>query len=67
MTPVLTPESASLRACSACAGDYEDPEQTAGGDTVDEEDEGDEEGDEDASAGSVEQSASREGFPVREL
>ena len=62
----MKPQSTSLRACSACAGDYEDPEQTAWSDTVDE-DEGDEEGDEDASAGNAEQSVSREGFPAREL
>jgi hypothetical protein len=61
MTPMLTPESASLRACSACSGDYEDPEQTAWSD-----EEGDEEGDQGASAGNAEQAASREGFPARE-
>ncbi len=64
----MKPQSTSLRACSACAGDYEDPEQTAWGDGIEEEgeQEGDE-GDEGASAGSAEQSASREGFPAREL
>jgi hypothetical protein len=61
MTPILIPQATSLRACSACAGDYEDPEQTAWGDASEEE------GDEDASAGNAEQSASREGFPAREL
>ncbi len=66
MTPAPKPQSTLLRACSACAGDYEDPEQTAWSDTVDE-DEGDEEGDEDASAVNEEQFASREGFPAREL
>ena len=65
MTPTSKPESISLRACSACGGDYEDPEQTAWGDGIEEQ--GEEEGDEGASAGSAEQSASREGFPAREL
>jgi hypothetical protein len=64
MTPMLTPESASVRACSACSGDYEDPEQTAWSDPTKKE--GEEESDEDASAGNAEQSASREGFPARE-
>jgi len=63
MTLMLIPQATSLRACSACAGDYEDPEQTAWGDAI----EGEQEGDEDASAGNAEQSASREGFPAREL
>jgi hypothetical protein len=61
MTPMLTPESVSLRACSACSGDYEDPEETAWSD-----EESDEEGDQGASAGNAEQSTSREGFPARE-
>ena len=71
MTPMLTPESVSLRACSACAGEYEDPEQTAWGETIEqkgeEEAEDEEKGDEGAGAGNVKQSASREGFPAREL
>ena len=62
MTPVLTPESASLSACSACAGDYEDPERTALGDAIEEGNEDDE----DASSGNAEQPAPREGFPARE-
>jgi len=49
----------SVRACSACSGDYEDPEETAWT----------EEGEEDAGeadAENVEQPEARERFPVRE-
>jgi hypothetical protein len=49
-----------IRACSACSGDYEDPERTARSDARQEE------GDEEASEGNGEKSASREEFPVRE-
>ena len=65
MTPKLKPESTSLRACSACAGDYEDPERTVWSDGIEEQ--GEEEGEEDASAGNAKQSASREGFPAWDL
>jgi len=49
----------SVRACSACSGDYEDPEETAWT----------EEGEEDAGeadAENAEQPEARERFPVRE-
>ncbi len=64
MTPAPKPQSTFLRACSACAGEYEDPERTAWSEAIEEK--GEQEGDEDASAGNAEQSASREGFPARE-
>jgi hypothetical protein len=64
MTAQAVPQWICVRACSACSGDYEDPERTAWGETIDQQ--GDEEGDGDASAGNAEQSASREGFPARE-
>ena len=54
-----TQQMNSVRACSACSGDYEDPEETAWT----------EEGEEDAGeadAENVEQSEVRERFPVRE-
>jgi hypothetical protein len=61
---VTPPQAASqatcLRACSACAGDYEDPELTAWGDASEEE------GDDEASADNAEPSVTRERFPVRE-
>jgi hypothetical protein len=65
MTPAPKPQSTFLRACSACAGDYEDPEETAWSEAIDQE--GEEEGGEDASAGSAEQFESWERFPAREL
>ena len=49
----------SVRACSACSGDYEDPEETAWNE-VGEEDVGE------ADAENAEQSEARERFPVRE-
>ena len=68
MTARAVPQCICVRACSACSGDYEDPERTAWSETIDQQgdQEGEEEGDEDASAGNAEQSASREGFPARE-
>lgn len=45
----------ALRACSACAGDYEDPERTAPAEEVSEDEE---------QAGASE-SARRDGFPVQ--
>jgi len=49
----------SVRACSACSGDYEDPEEMAWNE-VGEEDAGE------ADAENAEQSEVRERFPVRE-
>ena len=51
-----------LRACSACAGDYEDPECTAAIETGDEDNE-------DAAGASAEDAARsvpRDGFPAQE-
>jgi len=48
-----------LRACSACDGDYEDPERTARSDNEDE-------GADEASSDYAEQDVARERFPVRE-
>jgi hypothetical protein len=48
-----------LRACSACCGDYEDPERSVSNDAADEE------ADEEQSAGNVLTPVAREGFPVR--
>jgi hypothetical protein len=60
VTPPAASLSACLRACSACAGDYEDPERTASGDAR-------EEGRaEDASADDAERSVPRDEFPARE-
>jgi len=56
----VTPQATCVRACSACSGDYEDPELTASGDACEEE------GAEEASADDTERSVPREGFPVRE-
>ncbi len=53
------PAVAGLRVCSACDGDYEDPERTAWSD--DEDEDADE-----ASRGPAEPDAARERFPVRE-
>lgn len=53
------PVARGIRACSACDGDYEDPERTAWSD----------EGDEDAEKSTsdrAEQDTVRERFPVRE-
>jgi hypothetical protein len=58
--PWIEPLWTCLRACSACSGDYEDPERTAW------EDAADEEADEDDSPGNVLTPVAREGFPVRE-
>jgi hypothetical protein len=60
MTRVGNPWPAQLRACSGCAGDYEDPERTAER-GVDEEEDG-----EPADAGAMEQSVARERVPVRQ-
>ena len=50
----------SLGACSACDGDYEDPERTAWSDALEEEDA------DGASATQPERGATGEGVPVRE-
>ena len=55
------PVPTEVRACSACAGDYEDPERTAWRSDASEE-----EGAEETSADNAGQSVPREGFPVRE-
>ena len=54
------PVPTEVRACSACAGDYEDPERTTWSDASEEE------GAEETSADNAAQSVPREGFPVRE-
>ena len=54
------PVPTQVRACSACAGDYEDPERTAWSDASEEEGAGE------TSADNAAQSVPREGFPVRE-
>jgi hypothetical protein len=51
--------TAAMHACSACAGDYEDPERTAWSDDEDG-------GAEESSGDQAEQGAARERFPVRE-
>ena len=56
----MTSPAACVHACSACSGDYEDPERTASSDACEEE------GAEEASADHVERSVPSEGFPVRE-
>ena len=68
MTGQAVPQWICVRACSACSGDYEDPERTAWSEAINQEgdQQGAEEGDGDASAGNAEQSASRDGFPARE-
>jgi hypothetical protein len=58
--PLAALQATCLRACSACGGDYEDPERTAGTDVSEEE------GDDEASADNAEQSMPRGRFPVRE-
>lgn len=54
------PVQAPMRACSACAGDYEDPERTAWRDASEEA------GAEETSAENAGPSVPSEGFPVRE-
>jgi len=55
----LTPQPPCLRACSACAGDYEDPERTTAS-------EADEEEGEEASADETQRSDPRDKFPAPE-
>jgi len=52
----LTPQPSCLRACSACAGDYEDPERTTASE---------EEGEE-ARADETQRSEPRDKFPAPE-
>jgi hypothetical protein len=54
------PSGMSLRACSACSGDYEDPERSALRNPAEEEDE------DAANAGDVMKPVARKEFPVRE-
>ena len=65
--PLLDPEHSTLsvshgktatplRACSACAGDYEDPERSAWGEQQDERDDQEDDG----------EAPARNDFPVRE-
>jgi len=61
----VKPQPVCLCACSACSGDYEDPERTASSEASEEES-AEEEGAEEASADNTERSAPRDGFPVRE-
>jgi len=56
----VTPQVACVRACSACSGDYEDPELTVSSDAYEEE------GAEEAIADLAERSVPRKGFPVGE-
>jgi hypothetical protein len=49
-----------VRACSACSGDYEDPERTAWHDASDEDDA------EETGAENASRSVPREGFPAME-
>ncbi|HEY4817581.1 MAG TPA: hypothetical protein VIH67_09125 [Candidatus Acidoferrum sp.] len=60
MTAQATSHWGCLRACSACSGDYQDPERPAWNDASEEEDP------EEAGAYNAEQSVPRERFPVRE-
>ena len=56
----LTLQAACLRACSACSGDYEDPELTASSDVSEKEDA------EEPQADHTERCVPRDGFPARE-
>jgi hypothetical protein len=58
MTPI-EPFRTCLQACSACSGDYEDPERTAFRDAAAEE------ADDEEIDAEMRRSAGREGFPVR--
>jgi len=62
--PQIEPHWTCLHACSACAGDYEDPERTASSSLRTEVIE--EETDDEERAEKVLPSAVREEFPVRE-
>lgn len=58
--PRIAPYGICFNACSACSGDYEDPERTAWSDAAGEE------ADDEESAGNVLRSVAHEKFPVRE-
>jgi len=58
--PIANAPRAQLRACSGCAGEYEDPERTAWSDVCDEKDASED------NAESAKQPAPRERFPVAE-
>jgi hypothetical protein len=58
--PQIAPRGIRVHACSACSGDYEDPERTAWREAADEE------ADDQESAGRAPRSIAREEFPVRE-
>jgi hypothetical protein len=60
MTPFRIPEPSCVRACSACAGDYEDPERTASHEAGEEEKKT-----ADASAEDATQAIPRDEFPAR--
>jgi len=60
VTPQAVSQSICLRACSACSGDYEDPERTTWSDVSEEEDR------EESTTDNAEQSGPREEFPARE-
>jgi hypothetical protein len=53
------PVPAAMLACSACAGDYEDPERTAWNDAREDD------GAEEASVDQAQQGVQRDEFPVR--
>ncbi len=58
--PQIEPYGICIHACSACSGDYEDPERTASSGAAEEE------ADDEETAGDALRSAAREEFPVRE-
>jgi hypothetical protein len=58
--PQMAAHGTCVHACSACFGDYEDPERSAWGEATDEE------GGDPESAGRAPQSIAGEEFPVRE-
>ena len=60
VTPEIEPHGVSIQACSACSGDYEDPELTAWS-CADEE-----EVDEEQSAVKAQRPVARKEFPVRD-
>ena len=60
MVSQAAPQATCLRACSACAGDYEDPESTAPSEIGEEEDAAD------ASAADAKRPTPRDEFPALE-
>ena len=57
--PQAVSKSACVRACSACSGDYEDPERTASSEAAEEEEDA-----ADASAADVTRTIPRDEFPA---